>query len=75
MKHRGTTRRRIVRVKLAGPPPAPGAPIVDRELAVGVLGSSSGREALALLRLDRVEDAAANGRTLSAGGVGLTIAE
>jgi tRNA-modifying protein YgfZ len=75
MKHRGTGRRRIVRVKLAGPSPAPGAPIMDRELAVGVLGSSSGREALALLRLDRVEDAAAGGRTLSAGGVGLALAE
>jgi tRNA-modifying protein YgfZ len=75
MKHRGTARRRIVRVKLAGPPPAPGAPVMDRELAVGVLGSSSGREALALLRLDRVEDATAAGRTLSAGGVGLTLAE
>jgi folate-binding protein YgfZ len=75
MKHRGTARRRIVRVKLAGPPPAPGAPVVDRELAVGALGSSSGREALAMLRLDRVEDAAAGGRTLSAGGVGVTLAE
>ncbi len=75
MKHRGTARRRIARVKLAGPPPAPGAPVMDRELAVGVLGSSSGRVALALLRLDRVEDAAAAGRTLSAGGVGLTLAE
>ena len=75
MKHRGTARRRIVRVKLAGPPPASGAPVMDRELAVGVLGSSSGREALALLRLDRAEDAAAAGRTLSADGVGLTLAE
>jgi tRNA-modifying protein YgfZ len=75
MKHRGTARRRIARVKLAGPPPAPGAPVMDRELAVGMLGSSSGREALALLRLDRVEDAAAAGRILSADGVGLTLAE
>jgi tRNA-modifying protein YgfZ len=75
MKHRGTARRRVVRVKLAGPPPPPGTPILDRELTVGALGSSSGREALALLRLDRVEDAAAAGRTLSAGGVGLTLAE
>jgi hypothetical protein len=75
MKHRGTARRRIVRVKLAGPAPAPGAPIMDRELAVGALGTSSGREALALLRLDRVEGAAAAGRTLSAGGVGLALAE
>jgi tRNA-modifying protein YgfZ len=75
MKHRGTARRRIVRVKLAGPPPAPGAPILDRELTVGALGSSSGREALALLRLDRVEDAAAAGRPLSAGGIGVALAD
>ena len=75
MKHRGTARRRIARVKLAGPPPAPGAPVMDRELAVGMLGSSSGREALALLRLDRVEDAASAGRTLSADGVVLSLAE
>jgi len=75
MKHRGTARKRIVRVKLAGPPPAPGAPVMDRELSVGTLGSSSGREAIALLRLDRAEDAAAAGRGLSADGVGLTLPE
>jgi len=75
MKHRGTARKRIVRVKLAGPPPAPGAPVMDRELAAGTLGSSSGREALALLRVDRADDAAAAGRGLSADGVGLTLAE
>jgi hypothetical protein len=75
MKHRGTARKRVARVKLAGPPPAPGTPVLDRELAVGALGSSSGREALALLRLDRAEEAMAAGRTLSAGGVGLALAE
>jgi folate-binding protein YgfZ len=75
MKHRGTARKRIARVKLAGPAPAPGTPVMDRELAVGALGSSSGREALALLRLDRAEEAMAAGRTLSAGGVTLALAE
>jgi folate-binding protein YgfZ len=75
MKHRGTARKRVARVKLAGPAPAPGTPVLDRELAVGALGSSSGREALALLRLDRAEEAKAAGRTLSAGGVGLALAE
>ena len=45
--------------------------MLDGELAVGILGSSSGREGLALLRLDRVEEAKAAGRGLSAGGVGL----
>ena len=75
MKHRGTARKRIARVKLSGPSPAPGTPVLDRELAVGALGSSSGREALALLRLDRAEEATAAGRTLSAGGVGLALTE
>ena len=75
MKHRGTARKRVARVKLAGPAPAPGTPVLDRDLAVGALGSSSGREGLALLRLDRAEEARAAGRTLSAGGVGLALAE
>ncbi len=75
MKHRGTARKRIARVKLGGPAPAPGTPVLDRELAVGALGSSSGREALALIRLDRAEEAKAAGRTLSAGGVDLALAK
>jgi folate-binding protein YgfZ len=75
MRHRGTARKRVTRVKLAGPAPAPGTPVMDRELAVGILGSASGREALALIRVDRTEEALAAGRALSAGGVGLTLAE
>jgi len=75
MKHRGTARKRIVRVTLSGDAPPPGAAVLDGELAVGSLGSSVGREALAMLRLDRVEDAKAAGRPLSAGGVGLVLAE
>ena len=74
MKHRGEARKRVVRVRLTGEAPVPGAPVADGELPVGVLGSSSGRHALALLRLDRVEDAKAAGRTLSAGGVGVVVA-
>ena len=61
MKHRGTARKRVARVKVLGEPPAPGTPVLDRELAVGTLGSSLGREALAMLRLDRVEEARAAG--------------
>jgi folate-binding protein YgfZ len=75
MKHRGTARKRVARVKLAGPAPTPGTPVMDGQLAVGALGSSSGREALALLRIDRAEEAIAAGRTLSAGGVDLALAK
>ncbi|HSU98729.1 MAG TPA: folate-binding protein [Roseiarcus sp.] len=75
MKHRGAVRKRVARVKLAGPAPAPGTPVMDGELAVGALGSASGREALAMLRIDRAEEAKAAGRTLSAGGVGMALAD
>ena len=73
MKHRGGARKRIVRVRLDGSAPAPGAEITDGERPLGVLGSSSGRDALALLRLDRVEEATAAGRSLSVAGVGLAV--
>jgi tRNA-modifying protein YgfZ len=75
MKHRGAARKRVARVKVMAEPPPPGTPVLDGELAVGTLGSSSGREALAMLRLDRVENANAAGRSLSAGGVGVALAE
>ena len=75
MRHRGTARKRVARVKLAAAAPAPGTPVLDGALAVGTLGSSSGREALALLRIDRAEEANAAGRPLSAGGIGVALAE
>jgi len=75
MRHRGGARKRVVPVKIAGEPPAPGTPVMDGELAVGTLGSSAGGAALAMLRLDRVEDAKAAGRSLTAGGVGVALAD
>ena len=73
MKHRGGARKRVVRVKLDGPAPAPGTPVLDGELPVGMLGASEGSAALAMLRLDRVEDAKAAGRGFLAGGVGVSV--
>jgi tRNA-modifying protein YgfZ len=75
MKHRGSGRKRVARVKLSADAPPPGTPVLDGELPVGTLGSSSGREALAMLRIDRADEARATGRGLSAGGVGLELAE
>jgi folate-binding protein YgfZ len=71
MKHRGGVRKRIARVRLDDSAPAAGAAVMDGELHVGTLGSSAGRDALALLRLDRVEEAKAAGRGLSVAGVGV----
>jgi folate-binding protein YgfZ len=73
MKHRGETRKRVVRVALEGAAPAPGAAILDGELPVGVLGGAAGGQGLALVRLDRVADAAAAGRPLAAAGVRVAV--
>jgi folate-binding protein YgfZ len=75
MRHRGGARKRILPVRLDGPAPPPGAPVLDGQLPVGALGASAGGDALALLRLDRVEDARQAGRSLSAGGVTVTVLE
>ena len=73
MRHRGASRKRIVRLALAGPAPARGAPVVAGETPVGALGSAADGLALALVRLDRVEDAKTAGVALSIGGVGVSI--
>jgi tRNA-modifying protein YgfZ len=75
MKHRGTARKRVARVRIGADAPPPGTPVRDGQLTIGTLGSSSGREALAMLRLDRVEDAKVAGRGLSTGGVAVTVAD
>ena len=75
MKHRGTARKRIVRVRLSSEAPPPGTPVLDGELPVGAIGSSFAQEALAMLRLDRVEEAGAAGRRLTAGGAEVALAE
>ena len=68
MKHRGTSRKRIARMALESPPPASGTAVVDGEMPVGVIGTVAGDRALAMLRLDRAEEAESAGRTLTAAG-------
>ncbi|PZO77371.1 MAG: folate-binding protein YgfZ [Mesorhizobium amorphae] len=74
MQHRGTARRRIVLVSASAPLPAPGTPVEASGRAIGTLGTVVGTHALALLRLDRVSDAAAAGQPITAGGAPLTVA-
>lgn len=73
MRHRGGARKRIVRLTLAGAAPGQGTPILAGDAPLGALGSAAGGRALAMVRLDRVEDAQAAGRPLTVGGVGIEI--
>jgi folate-binding Fe-S cluster repair protein YgfZ len=72
MKHRLALRKRVVRLQVEGPAPAPGTPVLDGELPIGALGSAAGEAALALMRIDRLEEAEQAGRGLTVGGVRVT---
>ena len=74
MQHRGTARRRILHVRgEAGLPPA-GAELTAGGRAIGTLGSVSGKDGIAILRIDRVKDALDAGVPILAGDVGVQVA-
>jgi tRNA-modifying protein YgfZ len=71
MEHRGTARTRTVPVRYEGAAPAAGTSVTAGERQIGTFGSSADGRAVALLRLDRVSDAIAQGESLAAGGVAI----
>ena len=73
MEHRGNVRTRIVPVAYEGFAPDAGAAVTAAEKQVGTFGSSAGGRALAMLRLDRAEDALAASHVLTAGAVTLRL--
>jgi tRNA-modifying protein YgfZ len=64
---RKSARKRIAKVHFNGPAPAPGTQILAGDTSIGQLGSTAGAEGLAMVRLDRLEDARAAGVALKAG--------
>ena len=75
MQHRGTARTRTVRIILDGSAPEPGAAITAGDKPVGTMGSSAGRNGLALMRIDRVADALDAAIPLTSGGLAVHLAE
>jgi len=75
MQHRGTARTRTVKVVLDDFAPEAGTPILAGDKQVGTMGSNSGQNGLALLRIDRVTDALDAGAKLTSGGLGLSLAD
>lgn len=69
VEHRGTARKRIVRVGFSGAAPAKGTEISMGELTIGQMGSSAGQEGLALVRIDRIAETDGN---IKAGATTLT---
>ena len=71
MERRKIARTRVVPVTFDGAAPSVGTGVSAAEKSIGTIGSSVDGRGLALLRLDRAEDALAAGHALKAGGVTL----
>ena len=69
VEHRGTARTRIVPIAYDGFAPEAGTTVMAGDKEVGTLGSTAGGRGLAMLRIDRAEEAMAAGQPLIAGGV------
>src|SRR6187397_2778293 len=75
MQHRGTARTRTVRVVLEDFSPEPGTAILAGDKSIGTMGSTSGQNGLALIRIDRAADALDAGMPLTSGGHGIRLAD
>jgi tRNA-modifying protein YgfZ len=75
VEFRKSARKRIVKINFDGPAPVPGTEIVAGEAAIGQVGSTAAGEGLAMVRIDRLEEARAAGESIKAGqaSVGLTV--
>jgi len=71
VEHRATARSRVVPIAYEDHSPDPGLSVMAGERQIGSLGSTAKGRGLALLRLDRVEDALQSGTPLTAGGIAI----
>jgi hypothetical protein len=64
---RNSARKRIVKIRFDGPTPEAGTQVMAGETAIGQVGSTAGSQGLAMLRLDRLEEAKSAGTAVKAG--------
>lgn len=67
MRYRGLAKKRLVPVRIEGPPPPPGAIVTLDGQEAGEMRSSAGDRGLALLRLEAIEACARDGAALASG--------
>jgi folate-binding protein YgfZ len=73
VEHRSSARSRILPIAYDAFAPSSGLPVMAGEKQAGTLGSTAKGRGLALLRLDRVEDALESGTPLNAGGIAVHV--
>jgi len=69
VEHRASARSRVLPIAYDEFSPLPGLPVMAGAKQVGMLGSTAKGRGLALMRLDRIADALADGISLEAGGI------
>jgi len=69
--YRGLVKKRLMPVRVEGPLPAPGTPLMLGDKEVGEMRSGLGDQGLALIRLEQFENLSASGEALSAGAATL----
>jgi folate-binding protein YgfZ len=73
VEHRNSARSRIVPVVFDNAAPSSGTPVLAGDKQIGTFGSAAHGRGLALLRLDRVEDALAAGSPFTCGDIRLRV--
>ncbi len=73
VEFRKSARKRIVKIRFDGKAPAQGTQIMAGDVVIGQVGSTAGGEGLAMVRLDRLEEARVAGIALKAGEVPVAI--
>jgi folate-binding protein YgfZ len=71
-KFRGLVRKRLLRVNVEGSTPKPGTPVMAGDVELGEMRSARDGVGLALLRLDRLASAEADGAAIQVDGAALT---
>ncbi len=72
MQNKTVVRKRIVRITAPGPLMT-GAEVMIGDATIGTVGTAVGREALAMLRLDRIAEAMEKGHPITAAGVPIDV--
>lgn len=70
--YRGLIKKRLIPVAIDGPQPPPGTPVMLGDKEAGTMRSASNGRGLALMRLERLDDAKRSGTTLTAGDATIT---
>jgi folate-binding protein YgfZ len=71
--HRGNWRKRVARIFFTGLAPPSGTSVRAGEATIGVTGSSTIGQGLAMLRIDKANEALAAGQNITAGDSPLTV--